>query len=207
MRSDRVVGVLLFLGIPLTLWFFVTEPIGSGASLAVGVFLMLSHRFVARPWMLGRLSRRCLFCGRAVSPEASEPVAAGDRGGPLVFRACSPRCRDSALRFVAFAERWRVLYLAGIGAPLVFLLLTGALAAFGLEVVSSETRIVVFRGVIAATVISAALLFRTEPLPERSPRFPFPIHNLFLLGIRWTLVVFVVVGTAWLVQTALLIAT
>lgn len=203
---DRAAGILLFLFIPFTLYLFVQEPVSPGGSLLLAVAVMFSHRLVARPWMLSRLSRRCLFCGRSVTPAASEPVPSGDRGGPLVFRACGPACRDGALLFVAFAERWRLLFLAGIGIPLAFHVLTGAAAALGLPLVSRDARLLVFRGVIAATVVSAALLYRTGPLPTGFPRFPFPIHNVFLLGIRWTLAVFLVVGTAWLVQSAFLLA-
>jgi len=200
----RVPGVLLFLFIPLVLFLFVSEPVSAGGSHLLGVAIMFAHRLAARPYMLANLSRRCLWCGAAV--ETGERVPAGDRGGPLVFSACAPACRDRALVFVAFAERWRAFFLAGIGVPLAVFVATGLLAAAGVEVLSREARLVIFRGVIAATVLSAALLHRTEPLPTRSPRFPFPIHNVFLLGIRLTLAVFLVVGALWLVQTALILA-
>ena len=50
------------------------------------------------------------------------------------------------------------------------------------------------------TVLTAALFWKTDPGDERDAvPFPFPIHNLALLGIRNTLFVFAGVGIWWLI--------
>ena len=59
-----VQGLLLFLFIPLVLFLFLRQPLGPGWSVAVGVAIMLGHRFVAAPWMAKFADVRCLWCGR-----------------------------------------------------------------------------------------------------------------------------------------------
>ena len=53
-------------------------------------------------------------------------------------------------------------------------------------------------------LVSTAVLFRwARPFPGSDPiPFPFPIHNLALLGIRNTLFVFAGVGVWWLALSA-----
>jgi len=64
---DRLLGILLFLPVPVVLVLFTRAPLGVGISLALGVGLMLTHRLYARPFALAR----------ADSLKASLPVAAG----------------------------------------------------------------------------------------------------------------------------------
>ena len=41
---DRLLGLLLFLPVPLVLWLFTRQPLSTLASLAVGFALMATHR-------------------------------------------------------------------------------------------------------------------------------------------------------------------
>ena len=61
-----------------------------------------------------------------------------------------------------------------------------------------------FQGSVALSVVATALLHRWQRPPvgfEPIP-FPFPLHNLALLGIRNTLIVFAVVGLWWIYLSA-----
>jgi hypothetical protein len=59
-----------------------------------------------------------------------------------------------------------------------------------------------FRVFVAATVVFVSFAYRASA-PAEHPRSPFPVHNLFLLGIRNTLWVFRIVGGWWLLDAAL----
>ncbi len=47
--ADRLLGLLLFLPVPLVLWLLTRQPLGTLASLAIGFALMATHRLYARP--------------------------------------------------------------------------------------------------------------------------------------------------------------
>ena len=73
----QATGVLLFLFIPLVLYLFVRHPEPIAASLAAGVGLMLGHRFLARPYMVRAMPRKCVWCNR-VLPAAHDHQLVGD---------------------------------------------------------------------------------------------------------------------------------
>ena len=47
---QRLPGILLFLPVPLVLGLFTLRPLGATASLLLGIGIMGTHRFYARPY-------------------------------------------------------------------------------------------------------------------------------------------------------------
>src|SRR3954470_13426872 len=94
-------GVLLFLFIPVVLFLFVRHPTPVGGSLAVGIGLMIGHRFLARPYMERVREAKWLRWTR-VPPR--EPVALELRagGGRTVSARCCARHREPAARLFSF---------------------------------------------------------------------------------------------------------
>ena len=88
----RAIGLLLFLPVPLVLFLFTRAPLGILPSLGIGIALMLTHRFYARPWALARAHRRCLWCGADIAATALSAARARARGpaGPREL-VCVPR--------------------------------------------------------------------------------------------------------------------
>ena len=80
--GDRTLGLLLFLPVPLALFLFTRFPLGPGPSLALGIGLVLSHRFYARPFALDRAARRCLWCGRSAGHDSPRIAVHEPGGGP-----------------------------------------------------------------------------------------------------------------------------
>jgi hypothetical protein len=200
----RLTGVLLFGFIPLVLWLYVGHPQPLGLSLAAGVALMIGHRFLARPYMLGALPRKCLWCNRVVSetalpgPALPEAVPLESAAGAVTARCCTGH-GTPVRRFFTFVERHRLPLAAGIFAPLLFLLGSLLAAVLGIEA-PVDLATDVFRLVVGVTVNVAAWGWLTVPATgaRRAPRVPFPLHNFFLLGVRSLLWVFRLVGTWWI---------
>lgn len=215
-------GVFLFLFIPLVLFLLLRQPAGPGWSVAIGVAIMFGHRFVAAPWMAKFADVRCLWCGR-VGPGIPVPVVAGGREWRMT--ACSDAHAALVARFLAFVFRFRAVIGLGIFAPLAWLVVASLAAAAGWPLLPHATSALVFRVIVAATVVTASIvpfvlvvaqpspfrlrpagyggqvgLRRGKPAPASPLRCPFPLHNLFLLGIRNVLWVFRLVGAWWLVD-------
>jgi hypothetical protein len=195
-------GLALFLFIPLVLFLFLRQPLGPGWSVAIGLTIMLAHRFVAAPWMAKFADVRCLWCGRVGS---GLPLEVKAQGRTWAMNACSESHARQVARFLRFLHAWRRPIAAGIALPLAWLLLASLAAAFGRPLLPHDTNALVFRLVVAATVVSAAsvplAVAGGRPAPQEL-RCPFPLHNLFLLGIRNTLWVFRIVGASWLLDGA-----
>jgi len=199
--SLQALGVALFLFIPVVLFLFVRHPEPIGASLAVGVGLMLGHRFLARPYFLRVREAKCAWCNRWL--EGREPVerfavTAGSERVPFV--AC-PGHAEPARRFFAWVDRLRLPLRIGIGLPLVALLVALGMAASGRSdalPLATEG----FRFVVGWTVHLAALGPRLGPRLDTAaatpPRAAFPLHNFSLLGIRGILWIFRLVGVWWI---------
>jgi len=194
----RLTGLLLFLFIPLVLFLFVVHPEPLGLSLGAGIVLMMGHRLLARPYMMRVLPVKCLWCHRLLPGGApSETLELNTGGGPLTARCC-PGHRRPAARFFAWLDAWRWPLRTGIFVPLLLLLGTLALAAFGQDV-PLPTGTAWFKLLVGVTVNLAAL----GPLAGRersAPAVPFPVHNFFLLGVRNLLWVFRLVGLWWIWQ-------
>ena len=200
-------GVLLFLFIPLVLFLLLRQPAGPGWSVAIGLAIMFGHRLLAAPWMAKFADVRCLWCGR-VGAGRTLPVIASGREWQMT--ACSESHATQTARFLGFVFRFRALIGLGIFLPLAWLVITSLAAAAGWPLLPHATNALVFRVVVAATVVTASIapfappppfgLRRGKPAPAPPLRCPFPLHNLFLLGIRNVLWVFRVVGAWWLVD-------
>jgi len=197
-------GMLLFLFIPLVLFLYLRQPLGPAVSIFVGLAIMVGHRFLAAPWMARHATERCLWCGRPIG-EASEghrfAVSAGRRTETVA--ACNRIHWDLAARFLTFITRCRLPIALGIFVPLVVLLVSSLALAAGRPLVPQQWNTWQFKTVVAATVVLASLAYRSVPRAASSLRSPFPLHNLFLLGIRNTLWVFRLVGAWWLVAGVL----
>jgi hypothetical protein len=195
-------GLLIFLFIPLVLFLLIRQPAGPGWSVAVGLAIMFGHRYLAVPWMAKFADVRCLWCGR-VGAGRTLPVIASGREWQMT--ACSESHATLVARFLGFLFRFRALIGLGIFLPLAWLILASLAAAAGWPLLPHATNALLFRVVVAATVVSASIIpFVLAPSgPQRPLRCPFPLHNLFLLGIRNVLWVFRIVGAWWLIDGVL----
>lgn len=195
---ERGAGALLFLPVPLVLVLFVRTPLGLALSLGLGVAVMASHRAYARPWVIARAARRCLWCGGS---GAVEPVAVSDPLGAAAWSAC-PRHAEPLLAFVGWAERRARGLLAGILGSLVVLLGVGAAVAAGaLQPERYADAVALFQGSVGLSVLPLSLLGPRSPAPTRA-RSPLPLHIQALVGSITVVWLFRVVGAVWLVHAA-----
>ncbi len=202
----RLHGILLFLCIPLVLWLFLAQPWHPLLALGAGVLIMLGHRFVARPFLEENVLRRSAWTGAEIPPDSGSTyrVIASGREWPLRF--ANDAERERAARFFTLAHQALIPLRFAILAPLLFFLVMETLRNAGAIDRFAAVDNWIFRGMIGATTLTIALGYRfVEALPpERGPvKFPFPIHNIFLLGGRWTLVIFGGVGAWWVTSVGL----
>jgi hypothetical protein len=190
----QLLGLGLFLFIPLVLFLFVRHPEPVAASLAGGVALMVAHRFLARPYMEAVRERKCLWCNAMPRP-GGEPLRLLTGEGELGATVC-PRHHEPAARFAAFLDRARLPLRAGIFLPLLALLAALAAASFGARH-WLEPAVAVFQLVVGLTVNVAAFGYLAAR-PTTPARLPFPAHNFFLLGVRNLLWIFRLVGIWWI---------
>lgn len=194
---DRLLGLLLFLPVPIVLFLFTQTPLGVVASLGTGLLLMVTHRLYARPFALARADHRCLWCGRGVSygPEllVEEPL------GVTRWRACGEPHAGRARSFLDWAGAHRVFLRAGILGSLALFLVLAALAAAGwARGVRYADAVNVFRLGVAVTVLPLSVLAVRERAVSDRVRTPFPVHIQALLGTNAVLWLFRVVGVVWL---------
>ena len=174
--SDRLLGLLLFLPVPLVLFLFTRAPLGLAGSLALGVALMLTHRAYARPFALARSARRCLWCGRAAVAgpafDVEEPF------GTTRWRACGEPHADRARRFLEWASWHRRFLQVGILGTLAAFLVAGAVIASGrVSPRRYPDAVNAFRLAIAATVLPLgflACLLYTSPSPRDRQKSRMP---------------------------------
>jgi len=193
-------GLALFAFIPLVLWLFLVQPLGPGLSLAVGLVIMFGHRLAAAPWSARHARERCLWCGRPGAPSHDVPVIGGS--GAIRFGACRAAHADAARRFFGFTYRNRLPIGLGIFVPLAVLLGGTLLRALGVEAISHAANALHFRVVVGAIVLATSIAYRSAS-PAEAPRSAFPVHNLFLLGVRNTLWVFRIVGGWWILDAVM----
>lgn len=192
----QILGILLFLFIPLVLFLFVRHPEPAGLSLAAGVILMVGHRRLARPYMRRALPWKCVWCNR-VLPEGQGEVLELRAGAETLPARCCTGHREPAARYFTFLHAWRWPLRTGIFVPLLALLVTLAAAAFGREIAPVPGVTALFQLVVGITVNLAA--FGYLLVRERAPvEVPFPVHNFFLLGVRTLLWIFRLVGIWWI---------
>ena len=190
----HVAGVLLFLFIPLVLFLFLRFPWGILPSFTAALVVMFSHRFAAIPFMNRFRSHRCLWCGRTGRERTVIPVRAGKLAA---FQFCTDRCGSNALRFFDFCMTYKNLLRPGIFLPLAWYVATMLMSGVGILDFPVEWNRFIFQFGIACSVVSVSFLYGKGKETDQ-PSFAFPIHNLFLLGIRNTLVIFRYVGIWWI---------
>lgn len=196
-RRLQILGILLFLFIPVVLYLYVRHPEPVGLSLGAGVILMVGHRRLARPYMRRALPWKCIWCNR-VLPEGEGETLELRAGAETLPARCCVEHRGTAARAFTFLQTWRWPLRLGIFVPLLALLVALAAAAFGREIVPLPAVTAFFQLMIGVTVNLAAfgsLLVRAEP---STVGVPFPVHNFFLLGVRALFWVFRLVGIWWI---------
>ena len=166
-------------------------------SFLAAILIMVAHRFVARPFFLRNKSRRCFWCGRTSNPRVPLEV---DSGGSMIIEACNPFCKESVRRFLDFCYTYRMILRAGIFAPLTWYIVSMLLNHYGILSFPLEWNRFIFRFLIALSVVTVSFEYPTGK-SRRQPAFPFPIHNLFLLGAKNTLLIFRYVGIWWLIAS------
>ena len=197
--SDRLLGLLLFLPVPLVLLLFTRAPLGIAWSLALGVALVLSHRAYARPFALARSARRCLWCGRATVAgptfDVEEPL------GTTRWRACGEPHAGRVQRFLVWAGAHRRFLQVGILGTLAAFLVAGAVIGAGwVSPARYPDAVNAFRLAIAATVLPLGFLATRGRAQADTPlRPPFPVHIQALIGTWAVSWLFRVVGVAWLI--------
>jgi hypothetical protein len=192
----QLLGVALFLFIPVVLFLFVRHPEPVGASLVAGIALMLGHRFLARPYFEKTRERKCAWCNRWLGEGAPESFEVDSGDGGVRFVACAGHAAP-AKRYFAWIQRMKLPLRAGIGLPLILLLLALAATASG-RLVPLRDATELFRFVVGLTVQLGALgPFLGRPT-DAPPRAVFPLHNFSLLGVAAILWIFRLVGIWWI---------
>lgn len=199
----RIEGIALFLFIPLVLILYLRMPLGPGPSLALGVVLMIGHRFVARPWFARHVGERCFWCGKAAE---SVPAPFASKGETIAAIACGEDHAGRIAEFGRVVAKARLLLAALILAPVVLYLLNGFAAVAGLPSVPFDAARWGFKIPIAAAVVALSFAWPLGRRMGSAPAIDFPVHNLFLLGIGNTLWVFRIVGIWWIVEGAVAVA-
>ncbi|MCI0442295.1 hypothetical protein L0244_12355 [bacterium] len=192
MARIHILGILLFLFIPLVLFLFLKHPFGVITSFIIAIVIMISHRFVAIPFMNRFKDSRCLWCGRTSRPRVKQTV------GPIEFEFCEQNCITKAKKIFDFCSIYTLILRVGIFIPLAWYVITMILTALNLIHFPKDWNHFIFQFFIAITVVSISFLYRIGKETD-TLTFPFPIHNLFLLGIQNTLIVFRLVGIWWIV--------
>lgn len=197
-------GIGLFLFIPITLILFLYLPLGLYPSFVLALLFMFGHRFVAMPWVAARRPERCLWSGASRGCELTPtPVRVGaDVQG---YHACRQHA-DKVRRFANLATTWRIPIAIGIFIPLFTYILLMLISPMLPDWVPSALKHL-FRGGIGLTCLVISFAWRALPPVQEEMKFPFPLHNLALLGIRNTLWIFRTVGAVWVAMTLWAVAT
>jgi hypothetical protein len=204
--TDRLLGILLFLPVPLVLFLFTQLPLGVATSLGVGVAVMVTHRLYARPFALARAARRCLWCGE---PAGDGPqLALVEPLGASTWRACGPAHLDSVRRVLGWAgAHARFVQVGILGALAVFLPGTLAAGLGHLGPVLPADGVAFFRLVVALTVLPLGWLASRAPAPAGElPPLPFPVHIQALIGTQAVQWLFRVISLVWLALVGLHVA-
>lgn len=191
----HIQGILLFLFIPLVLFLFLKYPFGVPLSFLAAILLMMVHRLIARPFFLRNKTLRCFWCGKTGNRRVPMEVEAGER---LTIELCDPICRQQAEKFFDFTYRFRTFLQIGIFLPLSWYVVTMLLNHYGIFHFPPDWSRFIFQFFVAVSVVTVSIAYRFGQETAHAV-FPFPIHNLFLLSAKNTLLVFRYVGIWWLI--------
>ena len=198
----RLQGFALFLFIPAVLALFLLQPVHAAGALVLGLVLMVVHRFLAMKHLQQNIDKRCLWCGAEIAPGCKYRVVSS--GVERSFNFYVDAMRDSGAKFLTYAQTYALPLRIAILGTLAYYLVAEFLRIAGVAAVPShETNSLIFRGVIGLTTLTTFIAYRfVEGIPHmKGPvKFPFPIQNLFLMGIFWTLLVFAGVGAWWVID-------
>lgn len=197
---DRLVGILLFLPVPIVLWLFTRQPLGALPSVVVGVVIMATHRLYARPFALSRAHRRCLWTGAPASGESGVTVV--EPLGTTVWATSSPEARAGVRSTLGTAHRLAPLLRVGILGTLVVLVLGAPLAAAGwLGPIRPDDTVALFQLGVALSVLPLGWWGPRALEPPKGPiAVPFPVHIPALIGMLWVVWLFRLIGLWWLAQ-------
>lgn len=133
--ENRIVGILLFLPVPVVLVLFTRMPFGVVPSIAAGLALMLTHPHYARPWALRHAAHRCLWCGGPVAAgtrvAVGHALAVSDPRGTVNWGACSDEHRMSLVHLLRLAAKHGTLLRVGILGTVAIALVAAVLADRG----------------------------------------------------------------------------
>jgi hypothetical protein len=217
--NNRLAGLLLFLPVPLVLFLFLRLPMGVLPSLCLGLGVMLTHVFYARPFVLSRARQRCLWCGCDLSPQGPLPAKEGAPGdapaedlritlqeprGTTIWSACTPHHHRRLTSTLGYAARHRTRLSLGIlGTLMLFLCGAVLLDAGSSSRLTVKDAVAFFQLGVALTVLPFGWLgphYRGQSAGP--PRLPFPAHIQALIGTLAVLWLFRLVGLWWLIQGA-----
>ena len=200
---ERVAGLLVFLPIPFVLYLYTNNPGGVTLSMGVGLVLMVTHVFYARPFARWRASRRCLWSGARI--DEGVPVTVRDPLGAIDWHARDQRAADRLERTFGWAQRnSNFLRIGVLGTLITFLIAHPFAATDKLQPIQGQDTISFFRLGIALTVLPLGWLGpRSRRSEERPLRFPSPLHIQALIGTGTMVWLLRIVGAVWLVQASL----
>lgn len=197
---DRLVGIVLFLPVPLVLWLFTRAPLGVTPSIVVGVVAMATHRLYARRFALSRADARCLWTGAAATEGAV--VTIQEPGATTSWRVSDEARRSRILRFLGFAHRSRLWLRATIlGAIVVVVFGSVAVSVTPFDAIDHADISALFRLVVALGVLPLGWLgTRLGPEAAQPAPVPFPVHIQALVGSVVVMWLFRIIGIVWLFQ-------
>ncbi|MCI0411662.1 hypothetical protein L0222_02545 [bacterium] len=115
----------------------------------------------------------------------------------IQIQLCVDNCFERAIKFFDFCFRYRLLLRIGIFLTLAWYVVTMISNDLGIIQFPAEWNRFLFQFIIALTVVTISFAYTTGR-KTTEPVFPFPIHNLSLIGAKNTLFVFRYVGFWWL---------
>lgn len=201
----RLQALLLYLVVPLAFWLLLAEPGDARIAVVAGALLLIGLRFVAAPFIEKTHGVRCIWTGAEIAPGCGYRVITNGR--EWTFNSYLDALRDRAAKLFTFAQKFAwPLRIAYIG-PIAYYVAAELARTSGIGAAPSHgTNALVLKGALAVAALATFVGFRfVTPTPHHAKdavRFPFGIHNVALLGMRWTLAVLLIVGLWWTVDVA-----
>jgi hypothetical protein len=166
---------------------------------------MFGHRFIARPYMLRNINKRCIWSGKGLKKNPSSFILRSKKGD-LTLYAKTTSNKENAVRFFNFVDSARIFLKPAILGTLTWYLCSVIIGEINpdWQYLKRDLFVQIFKLVIAVSVLLGSFLYKIGKTVE-PVNAVFPVHNFFLLGIRWILWVFRIVGAWWIVQWVLMV--